>query len=146
MKKIKIVLQRYGTEAEVATSIAVQPGDFVIIHAPEGYESNGKYMTAEVIAVSSEVGILEEKFVQKIETNYYDQMLQAKTEKSKMKAVLDKIWNDKSDEQKLDILSTTEPLIEEVLISEEPVAEPVVEETVEPETDETTPNESEGTT
>ncbi len=144
MIKIKIVLQRYGTEIEVATSIAIQPGDFVIIHAPEGYESNGKYMTAEVIGVSPDVGLLEEKFVQKIETNYYDQMMQAKAEKLKMRAVLDKFWNEKSDEQKLDILSTTEPLIEETPPVEETATEPVVDETVDPITGETSTSESEG--
>ncbi len=144
MVKVKIVLQRYGTEIEVATSIAVQPGDSVVIHAPEGYEANGKYMTGEVISISSDVGLLEEKFVQKIETNYYDQMLQAKADKLKMKAVIDKIWNDKTDDQKLDILSTTEPLIEEVPTAEEPVTDPVVEESVDPITGETTTTESEG--
>lgn len=145
MIKIKIVLQRYGTEIEVATSIAIQPGDFVIIHAPEGYESNGKYMTAEVIGVSPDVGLLEEKFVQKIETNYYDQMMQAKAEKLKMRAVLDKFWYEKSDEQKLDILSTTEPLIEETPPAEETSTEPVVDETVDPITGETSTTESGGT-
>lgn len=145
MIKIKIVLQRYGTEIEVATSIAIQPGDFVIIHAPEGYESNGKYMTAEVISVSPDVGLLEEKFVQKIETNYFDQMMQAKAEKLKMRAILDKFWNEKSDEQKLDILSTTEPLIEETPPVEETATEPVVDETVDPITGETSTTEPGGT-
>ena len=115
MRKIKIVLQRYGIEIEVATSVDVQVGNFVVINAPEGYESNGKFMTAEVISISENVGALEEKFVQKIETNYYDQMFLAKADKDRMKSVLDKIWNDKTPDEKLEILSATEPLIEETV-------------------------------
>jgi hypothetical protein len=139
MKKIKVLIQRYNAEIELATSIDVQVGQYVVIHAPEGYEANGKYMTAEVISVSTEVGTLEEKFVQKIETNYYDQMQLAKAEKLRMRAIMDKFWSDKTDDQKLSILETTEPPIEETVETvEDPVSDPVVEEPVTEETAETT--------
>jgi len=137
MKKIKVLIQRYNAEIELVTSIDVQVGQHVIIHAPEGYEANGKYMTAEVVAVSDDVGVMEEKFVQKVETNYYDQMQLAKAEQIRMRAVMDKFWNEKTDQQKLAILETTEPPIEETVDPvEEPITEPVVEEPV---VDETTP-------
>ena len=131
MKKIKVLITRYNAEIELATSIDVQVGNYVVIHAPEGYESNGKYMTAEVLSVSTDAGLLVEKFVQKIETNYYDQMQLANEERLRMKTIMDKIWNDKTDAEKLAILETTEPHVEETVeTTEEVVTDPIVEETV----------------
>lgn len=140
MTKLKVALQRHGIEIEIATSIPVAVGNYVVVRAPAGYESYGVFVTGLVLEVSTDTTGIEEKFVQKIDTNYFDQMEAAKLQAAKMRETLDKIWMDKSDDEKLAILATTEPEIVQEPVVDPVLSEPIVENTVvteEPVVDET---------
>jgi hypothetical protein len=66
-------------------------------------------MTGQVLEVSEDLSKSEESFVQKIDTTYYDILQEEKAQSSRMKEVLDKIWHEKTVDQKLTILEATEP-------------------------------------
>lgn len=109
MVRIKIALQRHGTEIELSTSTQIQVGNYVVVHAPKGHETFGKFMTGQVLEVSEDLSKSEESFVQKIDTTYFDILQEEKAQSSRMKEVLDKIWSEKSVDEKLTILESTEP-------------------------------------
>lgn len=112
---------------DIHTTIDIKKDGYVVIHAPEGYTTQGLYLVGQVVDVQEIITSVEESFIQKIDTSYYDQMTAAKLEASKMREVLDKIWSEKTDDQKLEILSQTEPeIIDDPIV--ETVDEPLVEE------------------
>jgi hypothetical protein len=51
MVKIKIALQRHGTEIELSSSTHIQVGNYVVVHAPKVHETFGKFMTGQVLEV-----------------------------------------------------------------------------------------------
>lgn len=118
MVKIKIALQRHGTEIELSTSTQIQVGNYVVVHAPKGHETFGKFMTGQVLEVSEDLSKSEESFVQKIDTTYFDILQEEKAQSSRMKEVLDKIWSEKSVDEKLTILESTEPQLQDPSIEE----------------------------
>jgi hypothetical protein len=118
MVKIKIALQRHGTEIELSTSTQIQVGNYVVVHAPQGHEVFGKFMTGQVLEVSEDLSKSEESFVQKIDTTYYDILQEEKAQSSRMKEVLDKIRHEKTVDEKLTILEATEPKIQDPLLEE----------------------------
>lgn len=134
MIRIKVELQRHGVEIELSTSTQIQVGNNVVIHAPAGYESYGQFMTGKVIEVSPDLLKNEESFVQKIDTTYFDILQKEKAESLRMREVLDKIWKEKTVEEKLTILESTEPIIENP---------PLEEENTEPNQDQNPPLENE---
>lgn len=113
MIKIKIALQRHGTEIELSTSTQIQVGNYVVVHAPAGHETYGKFMTGQVLEVTEDLLNNEESFVQKIDTTYYDILQEEKAQSSRMKDVLDKIWSEKTVDEKLTILEATEPHLQD---------------------------------
>lgn len=118
MVKIKIALQRHGTEIELSTSTQIQVGNYVVVHAPEGHETFGKFMTGKVLEVSEDLSKNEESFVQKIDTTYFDILQEEKAQSSRMKEVLDKIWSEKTVDEKLTILEATEPHLQDPTLEE----------------------------